>query len=57
MVVICNLAIKHPILVKSQIRWEAALTPDKEAKVGQIFPFSFFYSQLDIPTWILNLEE
>lgn len=42
MAVICNLAIKHPILVNSQIRWEVALTPDKESEGGQIY--FYFYS-------------
>ena len=32
MTVICNLATKHPILVKSQIRQKAALPPDKKTK-------------------------
>lgn len=45
------------VLIKSQIRWEAALPPDKEAKGGQTFTFSFYLYQLDIPAWIWNLEE
>lgn len=41
MAVICNLATKHPILVKSQTRWEAALPSNKEAKGGR---YSLFHS-------------
>lgn len=56
MAVICNLA-KIGDLVKSQIRWEAVLHPDKKAEGRQVFLFPFFYSQPDIPDCILKLEE